>query len=87
MNSLPTAKYKQVPNDIERKSLKSEADKERSNFSSLEKISREKVRLEKFDKKIYKRKKIKVKNSARSGRRSTHTSCTTQEKRLTGKIL
>ena len=37
MNSLPTAKYKQVPNDIDRKTLKSEADKERFNFSRLEK--------------------------------------------------
>ena len=77
MNSLLTAKYKQVPNDIERKKLKSEVDRERSHFSSLEKISREKVWLEKFDKKIYQRRKVKVKISTRSGRRSTHTSCTT----------
>ena len=53
MNRLTTAKYKEVPNDIERKTLKSEVDRERFNFSRLEKISREKVRLEKCDKKIY----------------------------------
>ena len=60
MNSLLTAKYKQVPNDIKRKNLKSEADRERFNFSRLEIISREKVRLKKFDKKIYQRKKLKL---------------------------
>ena len=32
MNSLPTAKYKQVQNDIERKVLNSEEDRERFNF-------------------------------------------------------
>ena len=69
MNSLLTAKYKQVPNDIKRKNLKSEADRERFNFSRLEIISREKVRLKKFDKKIYQRKKIKVNISSRSGGR------------------
>ena len=69
MNSLLTAKYKQVPNDIKRKNLKSEADRERFNFSRLEIISREKVRLKKFDKKIYQRKKIEVNISSRSGGR------------------
>ena len=32
MNSLPTAKYKQVQNNIERKVLNSEEDRERFNF-------------------------------------------------------
>ena len=52
MNRQPTTKYKQVPNDIEKNTLSSKASRERLNFSRLEKISREKNRLEKFDKKI-----------------------------------
>ena len=51
MNSMPSAKYKQTPNKIEKKLLSSEADKERFNFSRSEKDGREKTRLEKFDKK------------------------------------
>ena len=62
MNSLSTAKYKLVSNDIERRTLKSEADGERFNFSRLEKISREKIRLEKFDKKIHQRNKLKLRS-------------------------
>ena len=42
----------QVPNDIEKNTLSSGARRERLNFSRLEKISREKNRLEKYDKKI-----------------------------------
>ena len=53
MNSLPSAKYKQTPNKIEKKILSSEADKERFNFSRLGKIGREKT---KFDKKFTKKK-------------------------------
>ena len=53
MNSQLTIKYKQVLNDIE----KAEASRERFNFSRLEKISREKNRLEKFDKKKITREK------------------------------
>ena len=48
MNSQPTTKYKQVPNDIEKNILSSEASRERLNFSRLQKISREKNRLKKF---------------------------------------
>ena len=55
-------KHKQVPNNIKRKTLKSETDRERFNFSRLEKISREKVWLEKFGKKIYQRKKLKLRS-------------------------
>ena len=62
MNSLPTTKYKQVPKDIERKTWKSEVDREKFIFSRLEKISRREVRLEKFDKKIYQRKKLKLRS-------------------------
>ena len=67
MNSLPTAKYKQVPSNIERKTLKSEADREIFNFSRLKKISREKVWLEKFDKNIYQRKKSKLRSPLEVG--------------------
>ena len=52
MNSQSTTKYKQVPNDIEKNTLSSKASRERFNFSRLQKISREKNRLEKFDKKF-----------------------------------
>ena len=43
MSSLPTAKYKQVPNDIENKTLNSEADGERFNFTKLSRIGKEKA--------------------------------------------
>ena len=52
MNSQSPTKYKQVPNDIEKNTLSSKASRERFNFSRLQKISREKNRLEKFDKKF-----------------------------------
>ena len=52
MNSQSTTKYIQVPNDIEKNTLSSKASRERFNFSRLQKISREKNRLEKFDKKF-----------------------------------
>ena len=56
MNSQPTPKYKQFSNNIEKNTLSSERSRERFNFSRLEKISREKNKLEKFDKKNYERK-------------------------------
>ena len=84
MNSLTTAKYKQIPNDLEINTLRSDAS--RFNFARLEKINREKIRLGKFDKKMCKRKKLTlIWISCRSGRRSTHTSFTNQEKRLNRK--
>ena len=67
MNSLSTAKYKQVPDDIRIKTLKSEAKREIVNFSKLEKISREKVWLEKFNKKIYRRNKLKLRSPLEVG--------------------
>ena len=67
MNSQPTAKYKQVPNDIEKNILRSEASRERLNFSRLQKISREKNRLKKFNKKIYQRKKLKLRSLLQVG--------------------
>ena len=87
MNSLLTAKYKQVPNDIERKTLKSEVDRERFNFSRLEKISREKVRLEKCDKKIYQRKKLKLRSPPEVGENLFILAPPLKKKDLTWKIL
>ena len=46
MNSLPSAKYKQTPNEIEKNSLNSEASKERFNFNfKLEKKTLDKKSL------------------------------------------
>ena len=67
MNSQPKTKYKQLPNDIEKNTLSSEASRERFNFSRLEKISIEKNRIEKFDKKIYQRKKLKLRSPLEVG--------------------
>ena len=47
MNSLPSAKYKLIPNEIEKNLLDSEASKERFNFLRLKKLTEEKVRQEK----------------------------------------
>ena len=52
MNSLPSAKYKQTSNKIEKNSLNSKASKGRFNFLRLKKIREEIVRQEKFNKKI-----------------------------------
>ena len=43
---MPSAKYKQTLNKIEKKTLSSEAEKERFNFPRLENIGREKTRKE-----------------------------------------
>ena len=56
MDSLPSAKYKQTSNEIKKKSLNSEARKERFIFLRLKKNREEKVRQEIFNRKIYKRK-------------------------------
>ena len=53
MNSLSTAKYKQVPNDIEYKTLNSEADRERLNFTRLLRIGKGKARQKRHNRKIY----------------------------------
>lgn len=58
MNRTPSAKDKQVPNEVEKNPIGSEGNQERFNFAGLEKIKREKNGLEKFDKTFYKRKKI-----------------------------
>ena len=62
MNSLPTAKYKQVPNDIENKILNSEADRERFNSKKLLRIGKKKGWQEIYNRKIYSRKKLKLRS-------------------------
>ena len=68
MNSLPSAKYKETPNEIEKNSLNSEASKESFNFLRLKKIKEEKVRQEHFNKKIYERKKLKLRSLFKVGK-------------------
>ena len=57
MSSLPSAKYKQTPNEIEKNSLNSEASKERFNFLRLKKLEKKKL-----DKKNLTRKFTREKN-------------------------
>ena len=68
MINLPNAKYKQVPNDVEKNVLRYDPSRERFTFVRLEKINREKYRLERFDKKNLPEKKAQVKTFASSGR-------------------
>ena len=67
INSMPSAKYKQVPNEVDKNTIGSEANRERFNFARLEKIKREKSRLEKLDKKTYKRKKLNLRSPLEVG--------------------
>ena len=47
---------------LKKNNISSEVDRERINFSKLKQFSKEKNRLEKFDKKIYQRKKLKLRS-------------------------
>ena len=67
MNSLTSARYRPTPNEIEKNSLNSKASKERFNFLRLKKFREQKVRQEKFDKKIFKRKKLKLRSPLEVG--------------------
>ena len=69
MYSLPTAKYKQVPNDVESKTLISEADRERFDFTRLLRISKEKAQQERYNRKIYSRKKLKLRSPLDLGKK------------------
>ena len=57
MNILRSVKYKQTPNEIKKNLLNSEASRERFNFLRLKNIREEKV-----NKKIYERKKLKLRS-------------------------
>ena len=67
MNSLPSAKYKETPNEVEKSSLNSEVSREKFNFFRLKKIKEEKIRQEKFNKTIYERKKLKLRSPLKEG--------------------
>ena len=56
MNSLPSAKYKETPNETEKRSLNSEASEERFNFFRLKKIKEETVRQENLTRKFMREK-------------------------------
>ena len=62
INSLPSAKYKQTPNEIEKNSLNSEVSRGRLNYLRLKRI-----RQERFNNKIYERKKLKLKSLLKVG--------------------
>ena len=56
MNELPSAKCKVKPNIGEKKSLESDVDRKGIDFNCLEKVGRDKDRLDTFEEKIYLRK-------------------------------
>ena len=60
MKILATAKYKQVPYDIENKILHCEVNRERFNFTRLLRIGKEKARYKRYNRKILSRKKLKL---------------------------
>ena len=67
MNSLPSAKYKQTPNEIEKESLNSEGSRERFNFLRLQKLEKKKLFQKNFNKKIYEIKKLKLRSPLKVG--------------------
>lgn len=67
INNLPNAKYKEVPNDVEKTPRDLMHLEKDLKFVRLEKVNREKNRLERFDKKITREKKIKLRPLLRVG--------------------
>ena len=63
MNSLPSTKYKQTPNKIEKNSLNSEASRERFNFLRLKK----KIEKKNLTRKFTREKKIKLRSPLEVG--------------------
>ena len=63
MNSLPSTKYKQTPNEIEKNSLNSEASRERFNFLRLKK----KIEKKNLTRKFTREKKIKLRSPLEVG--------------------
>ena len=63
MNSLPSTKYKQTPNEIEKNSLNSEASRERFNFLRLKK----KIEKKNLTRKFTREKKIKLRSPLEEG--------------------
>ena len=66
MNSLPSAKYKQTPNEIEKNSLNSEASKEKFNFLRLKKVEKKKLEKKNLTGK-FNRKKLKLRSPLEVG--------------------
>ena len=57
MNSLPTVKYGVEPNEVEEKSLESEAYREWYNIKRLSIVSKARARYERYERNKYQRKK------------------------------
>ena len=70
MNSHPSAKYKQVPENVKKSTLASEASREKFNFVRLRKKFEKKKIVSKDLTQNLPEKKTKAKISARGGRRS-----------------
>ena len=60
MNGLSWEKYGIKPEELEQKSLGSEAYRERFDLRNLQKISKEQNRLTRYGQKIYERKNLKL---------------------------
>ena len=87
MNIKPSVKYGILPENIESKSLSSERLKTLFNMHRIEKTQKLNVRLDRYDKKIYQKKKEKVKRKFKRRRKSLHFSRKNQEKKCSRKIL
>ena len=62
--------------------LSTEPDKERFNFSRLENIRRKKTRLGKFDKRIYQRRKLKLRYPLEVGEEVLFSHCKSEKKTI-----
>ena len=69
MNIMPSLKYGISPENIESKSLNSERFKTLFNMHRIEKTSKLNDRLDRYDKKIYQRKRIKLRENLKVGER------------------
>ena len=79
---MPSLKYGISPENIESKSLNSERFKTLFNMHRIEKTSKLNDRLDRYDKKIYQRKRIKSRENLKVGKESTF-----QQKESRKKVL
>ena len=86
MNSLPTAKYKQISSEIKNNTLSSQANRKRFSFSRMKKISQEKNKLERFHTKIYRRKKLKLRSLLELGEEVLLIAAKIRKKNAPGKF-
>ena len=56
---LPTAKYKEIPNDVEKNTLRPEASRKRFNFARVEKLTEKKLDLKNLTKKSTREKNLR----------------------------